>query len=368
MLFLSLASIPITILLFNKFLGGTKDMEKPNTELNLLKKLPLPFEDPFAWEMLSRMQTVIWSHSELDYSSDIKDYDELSTEERHIIDTILGFFLPADGAINDNLAYRFLIDYGKNRDIGMVFTAQMYIENEHALTYNIAALAFKKTEEAVQKLVLEAEQNDYTKKKMSFIDRWQNSEAPLYQRLTAFACAERIFFCTLFGAIYWFRSRGKLPSFNTANDFIKRDESMHGEWGAYLVTKEFSSLPDEKQHEARLKILEIVKEATEIEYDFCDVLLPQDINGEINSNGLKEYARLMADKLLNLMNMPSYYKATCPYSWLASIDNEVKVNTFELRSASYSTTSVDNYMNWQKRAGLVTETINVLQNPEAVDF
>lgn len=341
-----------------------------SSDLRLLNLLPLPFKDPFAWEMYSRMATVIWSHSELDYSSDIKDYDALTDQERHIIDTILGFFLPADGAVNDNLAYRFMIDYKDDRGAQIVFSAQMYIEYEHALTYNIAALAFKRTNEEVCKLILESESNDYTKRKMDFMERWQNSKAPLYQRLAAFACAERIFFCTLFGAIYWFRAKGKLPSFNTANDFIKRDESLHGEWGAHLVVRELEKMSISEREAAIKVVQEIVDEAIEIEYQFCSVLVPVPIANEISSDGLKKYAQLMADKLLNLMQLPSRYGGVCPYSWLSSIDNDVKVNTFELRSASYATTSVESFMNYRRRAGLEGQNniSDALSNPQEVDF
>lgn len=370
------------IVKYGKFWAGEDDTEdepwsaedevqtsegEPQSIDDVVNFLPLPFHDPVIAEFHAKMETSHWSHAELDYTSDIPDYKKLSPPERHLIDGILGYFLPADGAINDNLNSRFLHDYPGRRDITMVFNSQTVNEDQHALTYMTAALAFKRDEHEVQRLVRSCAESNFSKQKMDFIDEWTKSKAPLYQRLAAFACAERIFFCTLFGAVYWFRSRGKLPSFNTANDFIKRDESLHGELGAYLTRVELSKMSSASRVEAEKIILEIVKRSSEIEDRFCDILIPEPLEG-LTAEGLKQYGRLMADQLLILFGMPVHFGATCPYSWLASIDNQVKVNNFELRSGSYASTSVKDYMDWRRRAGFGNSIESVLDKPEEVDF
>lgn len=312
-----------------------------------------------------------WASTELDFVADLPDYSR-SERIRHVINIILSFFLPGDGAISDNIIHRFLSECTNYEEQAM-FISQLHIELVHAETYGIAALTFLKDYHVIEELVEQAQTSGCAAAKIEFMKKWTYIDAPKYQRYLAFACAEGIFFCTLFAIIFWLRSKGWFKNFVLANELIARDESLHRDYGAYLFTKDVNArLIGSPEYGQKAIVIDdavhkIIEEAIIIEDQFVDYILAEPLE-DLTAADLKIYARLITDNLLKQIGYPKKYNVKNPFTWLDDISMEQKGNFYEVRIGAYQKIPLSEAINWRNRAGLVTSTVNPLARPEDVDF
>ena len=350
--------------------------EKENGPDAIKRYALFPILDAKGYEFYKKQEITHWSEDELDFVGDRKSYDASSPQVKKIMDTILAFFLSGDGAVSDNLLYRFLLEC-KTYEEKAMFISQLHIELIHAATYGLAAFTFKRDPQTMAELIESAQNTPCVKHKIEFMEKWMLADKPRYQRLVAFTCAEGIFFCTLFAVIFWFRSKGLFPNFILANELIANDESLHRDWGAYLFEKEITEIlsayikdsPEynAKYEEIKKAVYEIIQEAISIEDEFTDHILDSDLE-DLNAKDLKTYARLIADNLLTQLSYSSHYAVRNPFTWLDDISMEQKGNFYEVRIGAYKKKSLSDVLNWEKRAGLVEETKSVYDNPEEVEF
>lgn len=328
-----------------------------------------PILEEKANEFYQRQENTHWSESELDFTADYAFYQRATPQVRKILDTILAFFLSGDGAISENIVLRFMLEAGSFEEKGM-FISQLHIELIHAHTYGLAALTFKKDPLSLADLISSIEGTPCVQAKMAFMEKWMVQDRPRYQRLVAFACAEGIFFCTLFAVIFWFRSKGWFPNFILANELIAADESLHRDWGAYLYRKEVSRLLELHpgcSEEIKTATLQIVQEAIAIEDSFVQYILDDSLE-DLNALDMQDYARLIADNLLVQLSYGAHYKTKNPFSWANDISLQQKGNFYEVRIGAYQKKSLKEILDWQKRAGLRTNETDAFARPEEIDF
>jgi len=317
-----------------------KNKELENNKNSKEKYLLVPPEDLKAFQFFENQEKFIWSVSELKFHYDIDDYrNKLTENERQLINTIIAFFLVGDGMVMENISLRFNIDYNIDLpEIKLMLIAQNHIECVHALTYNNIALSFLKEDEIkVIKDLISSKQ--CVKNKTDYIEKWMCSYESKYKRLTAFACIEGIFFCSLFAIIFWFRSKSLLSNFITANQLIARDESLHRDFGIYLVKREIENIGGFTK-EIKNEIIKIVHESIEVEDSFIDDLLKIDI-GVMNKENMKDYSRSIADNMLFNIFEELHYHVKVPkeFSWIESACLEQKGNFYETTIAAYNKVS-----------------------------
>src|SRR3990170_5826379 len=95
-----------------------------------------PIQYDKIWKIYKQAQASIWTAEEIDMSSDIKDWETMTDNERHFISYILAFFASADGIVNENLATRFYNDV-TIPEARAFYSLQMYIESVHNETYSL---------------------------------------------------------------------------------------------------------------------------------------------------------------------------------------------------------------------------------------
>ena len=354
----------------------SKLQESVETSEDVKRYALFPILDEKAYEFYQRQEITHWSESELDFVADRKWYESSTPQIKKLFDTILAFFLVGDGVISKNIIFRFLLEC-KTYEEQAMFISQLHIELIHAATYGLAAFTFKRDSEAMAELIESTQNTNCVKRKVEFMEKWMMSDRPRYQRLVAFCCAEGIFFCTLFAVIFWFRSKGWFHNFILANELIGNDESLHRDWGAYLFGQEISEMLGKHEKgteeytklydEIKTAVYEIVLDAVDIEDEFVDYILQEDLE-DLNKTDMKTYARLITDNLLTQLSYSSNFNVKNPFTWLEDISMEQKGNFYEVRIGAYKKKSLEEVLNWKKRAGLIEDKMNLYANPEDVDF
>jgi ribonucleoside-diphosphate reductase beta chain len=153
------------------------------------------------------------------------------------------------------------------------------------------------------------------------------------ERLIAFAAVEGIFFSGSFCSIFWLKKRGLMPGLSFSNELISRDEGLHCDFACHLYTQHVvNKLPKER-------VIEIIKDAVEIEKEFVTDALPVNLIG-MNAAQMRQYIEFVADRLLNELVGTKVYNATNPFDFMDMISLRGKTNFFEKRVAEYQKAGV----------------------------
>ena len=225
-----------------------------------------PIQHDDIWKFYKQEEASIWTAEEIDLSQDIIDWEtKLTDNERHFIKHVLAFFAASDGIVNENLAENFLSEV-QYTEAKFFYGFQIMMENIHSETYSLLIDTYIKDKDEADKLFHAIDHFDAIKKKADWAIKL--IESPNFaERLIAFAAVEGIFFSGSFCSIFWMKKRGLLPGLTFSNELISRDEALHTEFAILLYKKLQKQLP-------KKKVVDIIKEAVDIEREFICEALP----------------------------------------------------------------------------------------------
>ena len=290
-----------------------------------------PIKYPEIWEMYKKAEASFWTAEEVDLSSDIKHWEGLNDDEKHFVSHVLAFFASSDGIVLENLATRFLGDI-QVPEARAFYGFQIAIENIHSEMYSLLLDAYIKDNAVKSNLFKAIETVPCVKRKADWAIKWIGSESSFAERLVAFACVEGIFFSGSFCAIFWLKKRGFMPGLTFSNELISRDEGLHCDFACLLY-----SLMNKKLDKS--VVLQIVKEAVEIEKEFVCDSLPVGLIG-MNADMMKDYIDFVADRLLVELGMEKIYNTQNPFEFMELISLQGKTNFFEKRVGEYQKAGV----------------------------
>ena len=305
--------------------------KKNNSEILLSEEekryviFPIKHE-PF-WEMYKKGQANFWTAEELDLTKDLKDYNNLSNDEKHFLNSVLAFFAASDGIVNENLVERFCNEV-QILEAKFFYGFQIAIENIHSETYSLLIDTYIKDLTLKDKLLNAIETIPSVNKKAEWALKWISDTSDFNKRVIAFACVEGIFFSGAFCSIFWLKKRGIMPGLCHSNELISRDEGLHTEFAVLMHHSLKNKCSDSD-------ILEIVKEAVSIEKEFITESLPCKLIG-MNNDLMKQYIEYIADRLLLMLGLDKIYNAQNPFDWMEAISIQGKTNFFEKRVGEYS--------------------------------
>ena len=284
------------------------------------------------WQMYKKAEASFWTAEEIDLASDLKDWDKLTTNERHFVSHVLAFFAASDGIVNENLAANFATEI-QSAEARCFYGFQIAVENIHSETYSLLIDTYIRDNKEKDHLLNAIETVPCVQKKANWALQWCDREnASFAERCIAFAAVEGIFFSGSFCAIFWLKKRGLMPGLCFSNELISRDEGLHCDFACLLYSKLKNQLPEER-------IIEIITNAVEIEKEFVSDALPVELIG-MNSRLMCTYIEFCADRLLVALGCKRHYNVKNPFEWMEMISLQGKTNFFEKRVGEYAKASV----------------------------
>lgn len=290
----------------------------------------LPISYPQVWEMYKKAKASIWMTEEVDLSKDMEHWEKLKDDERFFIEHILAFFASSDGIVNENLTERFEREV-QIPEAKFFYGFQIMIENIHSEMYALLIDTYVEDLERRDFLFRAVDTIPCIKKKADWCMKWiYDDNSSFGDRLVAFAAVEGIFFSGAFASIFWLKKRGLMPGLTFSNELISRDEGLHCDFACLLHTMlEYKST----------RIVEIIKEAVEIEQEFLTEALPVRLIG-MNSEMMNTYIEFVADRLLVELETPKHWNSKNPFDFMEMISLEGKTNFFEKRVGDYQKAGV----------------------------
>jgi ribonucleoside-diphosphate reductase subunit M2 len=287
-----------------------------------------PIKDQDIWKMYKKQVECFWRAEEVDLSKDIASWQTLTDDERYYIKLILAFFAASDGIVNENLALRFMGEVQLS-EARAFYGFQIAMENIHSEMYSLLIDTYIKEADEKTKLFEAIKHVACIKKKADWAIKWiQDKRTSFATRLVAFACIEGIFFSGAFCSIFWLKKRGKMPGLTFSNELISRDEALHTEF-AIMVYKKLNKKLNKK------KIVDIIKEAVDIEKEFICEALPCRLIS-MNSKLMSDYIEFVADRLSVQLGYDVIYSTANPFDFMEMISIEGKTNFFEKRVGEYA--------------------------------
>ena len=307
-------------------------MSKTQNELLLQEDdnryVMFPIQDQDIWQMYKKQVDCFWRAEEIDLSKDLTHWETLDQKEKYFVSMILAFFAASDGIVLENLAMRFMGEVQLS-EARAFYGFQIAMENIHSETYSLLIDTYIKDREEKTMLFQAIDNFPCIKKKADWAIKWINDKRSSFAtRLIAFACIEGIFFSGAFCSIFWLKKRGLMPRLTFSNELISRDEALHTEFAVLLYSKLNKKL-------TKSKVLEILKEAVEIEKEFICDALPCRLIG-MNSDLMCQYIEFVADRLSVQLGYDKIYGTKNPFDFMEMISIEGKTNFFEKRVAEYA--------------------------------
>lgn len=301
----------------------------------------MPIQNVEMFKKYKELEASVWTSNELDYFADRDAYKELSPVEKRLFKNIFRFFAPSDGAVSENLAYRFILE-SKTYEEQAFFISQIANELVHSETYSLIIRTIF-TDENDYKDVMEAVDNiECIKRKGQFIDKYINdTETSTPIRYFAFCIVERLMFMVLFAVVFYYKKYGQLKNTILANKLIMRDETLHAMAGS-IQFKHMCKIYGKPEAKVVKNMLD---EALTIESRFIKEILQGETVGELSETSLLDFAKSLANDIIVMCGYQDdniFYKTddgklvknSISYVEGTWLDN--KTNFFENRGTEYN--------------------------------
>ena len=287
---------------------------------------PVKYDD--IYQIYKRQIDSFWRTEEVDLSKDLNDWASLNKDEKYFISMVLAFFAASDGIVMENLNINFCNEV-QVAEARAFYSFQAAMESIHSEMYSILIDTYIRDNEQKDKLFKSLDNFPCIAKKAQWAQKWMGDKRSSFaSRLIAFACVEGIFFSSSFASIYWIKKRGLMPGLTLSNEFISRDEALHTEFAVLLYSK-----LNKKVNKKR--VMEIIKEATEIEKEFITEALPCRLIG-MNAKLMSQYIEFVADRLSLQLGYDKIYESSNPFDFMELISVEGKTNFFERFVSDYA--------------------------------
>jgi ribonucleoside-diphosphate reductase beta chain len=309
-----------------------------------------PMKHTFAWDAYTVGNANHWLPTEINMQKDVEQWRAagvLTEDERKAFKTVLGFFTTADSIAANNIVlatYRHVT----SPECRMYLLRQAYEEaiHTHAYQYIVETLALDEGE--IFNMYREVK-SIYDKESfiLSFNEGIFNSafktgtleaDQKFLENIIIFSVImEGIFFYSSFAVILGFKRQNKMAGSAEEIEYIMRDESQHLNFGIEMVNTIKQEQPELWTAEFQQKMIDHVKKAARLEYEFAATAFPKGIFG-MNAESFKQYIEYIADRRLNRIGLPSQFNSLNPFTWMSeTIDLSKEKNFFETRVTEYKT-------------------------------
>lgn len=309
-----------------------------------------PMKHTFAWDSYNTGNANHWLPTEISMQLDIEQWKSdnvLTDDEREAFQTVLGFFTTADSIAANNIVIA-LYRHITSPECRLYLLRQGYEEavHTHAYQYIVESLAldegkifnmYREVESIYEKASFILTFNEGIFDPAFKTGTFEADQKFLENLVVAALIMEGIFFYSAFAVMFGFQRQKKMVGSAEQIQYIMRDESVHLNFGISLINGIKSEQPELWTAEFQQHIINLVKEATELEYTFAQTVFPKGIFG-MNAEGFKQYIEHIADRRLQAIGLPVQYGAANPFPWMSeAVDLNKEKNFFETRVTEYQT-------------------------------
>jgi len=307
----------------------------------------MPLKYKWAWEHYLNGCANHWMPTEVSMSKDIELWksNRLSADERLVIMRNLGFFSTAESLVGNNISLA-IFKHVTNPEVRQYLLRQMFEEAIHTHTFHYIVESLSLDQGEIFNMYHEV--NSINKKDLFEMKLTEDLVRPDFNTSTPegaqtflknligyYIIMEGIFFYSGFAMILSLHRQNKMTGIGEQFQYILRDETIHLNFGIDLI----NSIKEENPHlwtqEFQDKIVDLIKEAVELEIAYAQDCLPRGILG-LTAPMFREYVQHIADRRLERIGLKALYRSKNPFPWMSeTIDLNKEKNFFETRVTEY---------------------------------
>lgn len=307
----------------------------------------MPIKYKWAWEHYLNGCANNWLPSEVPMQKDVELWksDQLTDDERRVVMRNLGFFSTAESLVGNNIVLA-IFKYVTNPECRQYLLRQAFEEAVHTHTFHYVVESLSLDEREVFNMYHEVnsiqEKDDFEMKltadimKGDFDTNTTEGLQKFVKNLIGFyIIMEGIFFYSGFVMILSFHRQNRLTGIGQQFQYILRDETIHLNFGIDLINGIKEENPEIWTREFQEEIVELIKQAVELEIQYAADCLPRGILG-LNADLFREYVGHIADRRLERIGLPTLYGSKNPFPWMSeTMDLPKEKNFFETRVTEY---------------------------------
>lgn len=311
----------------------------------------MPLKYKWAWEHYLNGCANHWMPTEVPMGKDIETWksNTLSPDEKRVIMRNLGFFSTAESLVGNNITLA-IFKFVTNPEVRQYLLRQAFEEaiHTHTFHYIVESLSLDQGEvfnmyneinsihdkDAFEMKLTEAMLQD------GFTTSTPEGAQKFLENLIGFyIIMEGIFFYSGFVMILSFHRQNKMTGIGEQFQYILRDETIHLNFGIDLINGIKEENPDLWTPAFQAHVVELIREAVELEVLYAEDCLPKGILG-LTAPMFREYVQYIADRRLERIGLKAIYRSKNPFPWMSeTIDLGKEKNFFETRVTEYQSSS-----------------------------
>lgn len=307
----------------------------------------MPLKYKWAWEHYLNACANHWMPTEVPMAKDIELWksNKLTNEERLVIMRNLGFFSTAESLVANNIVLA-IFKFVTNPEARQYLLRQAFEEAIHTHTFHYIVESLALNEGEIFNMYNEIpaiREKDLFEMKLTeniidsnfSTDTFEGKQRFLENLIGYYIIMEGIFFYSGFAMILSFNRQNKMTGIGEQFQYILRDETIHLNFGIDLINGIKEENPEIWTPQFQDHIVDLIKEAVELEARYAEDCLPKGILG-LNSPMFREYAKHIGDRRLERIGLKAQYGAKNPFPWMSeTIDLGKEKNFFETRVTEY---------------------------------
>ncbi len=326
----------------------TKDKRLINCNAVDVNQL-MPLKYKWAWEHYLNGCANNWLPTEVPMAKDIELWksDKLTADERRVIMRNLGFFSTAESLVGNNIILA-IFKHVTNPEARQYLLRQAFEEAVHTHTFHYIVESLSLDQGEVFNMYNEVNSIHSKDKfemqltadvlKPNFTTETTEGQRKFLENLIGYyIIMEGIFFYSGFVMILSFHRQNKMTGIGEQFQYILRDETIHLNFGIDLINGIKEENPELWTAEFQNHIVDLIKQAVELEFQYAADCLPSGILG-LSAPMFREYVQYIADRRLERIGLKPLYGSKNPFPWMSeTIDLGKEKNFFETRVTEYQT-------------------------------
>lgn len=307
----------------------------------------MPLKYKWAWEHYLNGCANHWMPTEVPMGKDIELWKSnlLSADERLVIMRNLGFFSTAESLVGNNIVLA-IFKHVTNPEVRQYLLRQAFEEAIHTHTFHYIVESLSLNQGEIFNMYNEINtihaKDQFEMRltedilKPDFTTATTEGAGKFLENLIGYyIIMEGIFFYSGFVMILSFHRQNKMTGIGEQFQYILRDETVHLNFGIDLINSIKEENPAIWTPEFQEHIVNLIRQAVELEYLYAEDCLPRGILG-LTAPMFREYVQYIADRRLERIGLKPIYKSKNPFPWMSeTIDLQKEKNFFETRVTEY---------------------------------
>tara|TARA_R100000808_G_C2152471_1_gene161943 strand:+ start:4501 stop:5511 length:1011 start_codon:yes stop_codon:yes gene_type:complete len=308
----------------------------------------LPHKHKFAWDLFIKGTANTWSPAEINMSTDIDQWkgEDLTPDEKLLVKRCLGFFAGTESLVGNNLLLsvnRWVTD----PECRQYILRQAYEESLHNWTIVTCCDSFRlkvsEVYEAHMNVPSIRDKDNFLMEITTNVNRpdfntktIEGKREFLRNLISYYTICEGTFFFSGFAMLLALGRQNKLPGLSDQIRYTLRDESLHIEFGAYLINTIKEQYPSVWTKKFEQETVDHIKKAVQLEIQYAHDVLPRGILG-LNAEMFIDYMHYIGNRRLEGIGIEHRFENDHnPFPWLAEvIDTGAMTNFFERKVKDY---------------------------------